>query len=83
MINKLKAALAALETSQQFVEASSNAKLHPGWGSQLDEAEAAIFDLRSVIAVMEAGEPVAIHTTDGRINIVQHIERNQPVPPAG
>jgi len=59
MIEKLKSVLAALEASQQFVEASSNAKLHPGWGSQLDEAEVAITNLQSVIAEMEAGEPVA------------------------
>lgn len=58
-IETLKDALEALDTSQGFVEASANAKFCDGWGSQLDAAEKAITELRTVIATIEAQQPVA------------------------
>jgi hypothetical protein len=54
----LKLALEALESSQRFVEASANAKLRPGWGEQLDIAEAAITAIKAALA-QPAQEPVA------------------------
>jgi hypothetical protein len=48
-IDVMKQARDALDSSQGYVEASSNAKLKGGWGEQLDKAEKAIADLEQAI----------------------------------
>jgi hypothetical protein len=53
-IDVMKQARDALDSSQGYVEASSNAKLKDGWGDQLDKAEKAIADLEQAIQQEEA-----------------------------
>jgi hypothetical protein len=45
----LKLALEALENSQNFVDASANAKLKTGWGEQLDKADKAITAIKEAL----------------------------------
>ncbi len=52
-------ALDALEASNAFVEASSNAKLLHGWGEQLDLIERTASVLRQALEVEQQSEPVA------------------------
>jgi hypothetical protein len=74
----LKLALEALENSQNFVDASANAKLKTGWGEQLDKADKAITAIKEALRehamreVQRLGqeieqEPVAWMHPDGRL----------------
>ena len=85
-ITKLKAALAALEESRDDVqlamdENKSNRHLYSEriekyYKGQLAKHDQSITDLRSVIAEMEAGEPVGhVYTIAG----VQHVTMTEPV----
>lgn len=72
----LKQALDALETSQNYVQASSLA----GYGDQLDKADEAIAAIKEALAQLEQ-EPVAIVTGDAWETDIRFLPEGMALPP--